>query len=936
MKLSLGPITRARPARRRFRGLGIFPGLPRLEVAFLVAEVAIFVLGTCAFVHFSRELHQFTDARLGAGGGPAEILAAPAQVWVGQATTSAAVAARLRNALYAERGSDVGTFRLAGDTLLIYPGSASYFRHASMHEGPAELTFRNGQISAIKSLASGAPSDSYWLEPEVIATLSGYARSEQRLVRYQDIPKVLLDAVIATEDHRFFSHHGVNFVRLLRAARADLHPGAQLQGGSTITMQLARDLFLTRRRTISRKVEEICLALFLEGRLDKGQIFELYANRVYLGQEGNFGIFGFSDAAQAYFHKDLGKLSLPEAAFLAGLIRGPNLYSPYKYPERALERRNLVLRQMVETGFITPAAAERAAAAPLEAARPAALEATQEAFFEDMVMAQLRNRFSERELHFDGLRVYTTLDLDLQRAASEAERIGSAEVDRQVGKQKAPKSAGVTDSHQPQLALIALDPHTGDIKALIGGRDYGASQLNHILARRQPGSSFKPFVYAAALSSAVDGSTPVITPATLLHDEPTQFRFGDAGDQRYEPKNYKEQYHGTVTVRKALTDSLNVATVSLAEKIGYDKVRKLAMAAGFNSQFQATPSIALGSYVATPLEVAGAYTIFANRGTYVAPRCIEEVDDASGAAVWNEPGTTRQVLDPRVAYLMVSLLESVIDYGTGAPVRDLGFTLPAAGKTGTSHDGWFAGFTSNLLAVAWVGYDDDRDLNLTGAQSALPIWAEFMKRAAADPSYRNSRPFTAPPGIVSVPIETQSASSPDTGTDTDTDTGADSVVATRYEVFIKGTEPLPSNGGQPLEGTGTAQGELAAPVSTNNGQLLAASPIPQSREGPPQQGGVTPVRDTLASQSAGDTPLEKNAPTTRPPGGTGLGHLHIESEPPGLEVFVDGRSVGLSPVTLSMPAGQHTYKVAPPSGRAPAENTIKVTASSVATVNIRY
>ena len=944
MKLSTGPITRIWSARRRFYGLGIFPGLPRLEAAFLAAELAILIILICAFVHFSRGLHQFTDVRLAGGGarGPAVMLAAPAQVWVGQAATPATLAARLRNALYADAGSDVGTFKLTPDGLRIYPGNASFFRHASIQEGPAELRFRNGRISAIRSLDGGTPSESYWLEPEVIATLSGYARSEQHLVRYQDVPKVLLDAVIATEDHRFFSHHGVNFVRLVRAALADLHPGAQLQGGSTLTMQLARDLFLTRRRTIPRKVEEICLALFLEARLSKQQIFELYANRVYLGQQGNFGIFGFSDAAQAYFHKDLGKLSLEEAAFLAGLIRGPNLYSPYKYPERALERRNFVLRQMAETGFITPEEAERAEAARLDAAKPAAVEATQQAFFEDMVVAQLRNQFSERELHFDGLRVYTTLDLGLQQAASEGTRIGTAKLDQQLNGQKGQprhelKHAGAADSHQPQLALIALDPHTGEVKALIGGRDYGVSQLNHIMARRQPGSSFKPFVYAAALSSGVDGSTPTITPATLLNDEPTQFRF--AGDQIYEPKNYKEEYHGTVTVRQALMDSLNAATVSLAQKIGYDKVRNLALAAGFNSQLEATPSIALGAYVATPLEVAGAYTIFANQGKYAAPRCIVEVDDASGATVWSAPTTTRQVLDPRVAYLMVSLLESVIDGGTGSGVRSRGFKLPAAGKTGTSHDGWFAGFTSNLLAVAWVGYDDDRELNLTGAESALPIWTEFMKRATDDPSYRNVHPFAAPPGVVSVPIETQ-ASAPDTDMDTDTGTDADTVglVAARYEVYIKGTQPPPSDQGELSEGTGAAQAGVPPPTSTNSeGQLLAASPIPQTLEGPSPKGGVTPVMGTPASQSPGDTPApEKNGPTTRPPDGTGWGHLHIQSDPPGLEVFVDGRSVGLSPVTVSMPAGEHTYKVSAPPGRAPAENTIRLTASAVATVNVRY
>jgi penicillin-binding protein 1B len=747
------------------RGIGLFPGLPGLGAAFLAAVLAVLLMGTCLFIHFSSDLHRFTDARLLEGdgsGGAAVILASPAQVLLGMETTPAALASRLRNGLYAhgETGSAVGTFKLAADRLEIHPGPASFFHHGQIREGPAELKFRNGRITSIKSLDDKTALQSYWLEPGVITTLSGYARSEQQLVRYQDVPKVLRDAVIATEDHRFFSHHGVNPVRIVRAAIADLRGHGPLQGGSTLTMQLARNLFLTPRRTIDRKVEEICLAEFLEMRLSKEQIFELYANRVYLGQQGNFAIFGFGDAAHAYFNKDVSKLTLPEAAFIAGLIRGPNLYSPYKDPERALERRTTVLRQMVETGAISPADEQRARAAPLNPAKPAMVEGKQEAYFEDMVTQQLRTQFTERELRFNGLKVHTSLDLDLQRAASEGARVGSAEIDQQLKKHRPSKKSAPADSNQPQFSLVALDPHTGDVKALIGGRDYGASQLNHALARRQPGSSFKPFVYAAALSSGVDGSAPVITPATLLNDQPTEFKFGNKGDKPYAPRDYQQAYHGTVTVREALMDSLNVPTVSLAEAVGYDKVRNLAIAAGFNSHLEATPSIALGAYGGTPLEVAGGYTIFTNEGQYVSSRCIVEIDDASGAIVWSGPVTTRSVLDPRVAYLMVSLLESVINGGTGAGVCARGFRLPAAGKTGTSHDGWFAGFTSNLLAVVWVGYDDDRELNLTGAQSALPLWTEFMMRATSLPSYRNAEPFTPPPGIVAVPIDAQ-ANSPD-------------------------------------------------------------------------------------------------------------------------------------------------------------------------------
>jgi penicillin-binding protein 1B len=922
MELNTRPPTRDSSALQKFPGIGLFPGLPRLEAAFLATELAVFLLGICLFVHLSRDLNRYTDARLLAGGGTggaAIILAAPAQVWVGEMTTPTAIAERLRNGLYTEgvAGSDVGTFKLAANRLEIHPGPASFFHHGQIQEGPVELSFHNGRITGIESLDHGTSIESYLLEPEVITTLSGYARSEQQLVRYQELPKVLIDAVIATEDHRFFSHHGVNAFRLVKAALADLRGDGYLQGGSTVTMQLARNLFLTPRRTVKRKAEEICLALFLETRLTKQQIFELYANRLYLGQQGNLGIFGFGDASQAYFHKDVSKLNLPEAAFLAGLIRGPNLYSPYKYPQRSLERRNFVLRQMVETGFIAPAEAERAMRTALNTAKPTLAEARQEGFFEDMVTAELRTHFSEPELHFRGLRVYTTLDLDLEKAASDAARVGSAELDRQLRKPKLAKHAAATESDQPQIAMAALDPHTGDVRAAIGGRDYSASQLNHLMARRQPGSSFKPFVYAAALNSGVDGSSPTITPATVLNDEPTQFRFGNKRDKPYEPRDYKEDYHGTVTVREALTDSLNVPTVSLAQMIGYDKVRNLAIAAGFNSQLEATPAIALGAYVATPLEVAGAYTIFANQGKYVPPRCIVEVDDASGAPIWSNPVITRRVLDPRVAYLMVNLLEGVIDAGTGAGVRARGFSLPAAGKTGTSHDGWFAGFTSNLLAVVWVGYDDDRELNLTGAQSALPLWTEFMKRAVEDRPYRNPAPFTAPPGIVTVPIETPASS-----------TDSADWVTTRNEVFIQGTEPpSPEETSEPGL---AAEGEASHEAATDDG-------VQRQQDGPPHGEHALPLTVTPVSQTLLQAlPIQENTPTTPTIESPRSGWLRIQTNPPGLQVFVDAKLTGLSPVTLSLPAGEHTYKVDPPPGRAPIERTVQITAGATAIIKIHY
>jgi penicillin-binding protein 1B len=328
---------------------------------------------------------------------------------------------------------------------------------------------------------------------------------------------------------------------------------------------------------------------------------------------------------------------------------------------------------------------------------------------------------------------------------------------------------------QAQVALVALDPRTGEIKALIGGRDYGQSQLNRALARRQPGSAFKPFVYAAAFDSAVDGVNPIVTPTTTVVDEPTTFMFDG---KEYTPNNYGEQFHGTVTLREALTRSLNVATVKVAEMVGYGRVVQVSRQMGLDQRIQATPAVALGAYEMTPIDVAAGYTVFANGGTRAEPIFIRSVVGADGSALEHSDPRTRPALDPRVAYLVNSVLQDVVNRGTGAGVRARGFTAPAAGKTGTSHDGWFAGFTSNLLCVIWVGFDDNRELGVSGASSAAPIWAEFMKRAVALPAYKNTHGFEPPEGVVSVMIDPETLQ-----------LAMPSCPVTRQEVFIRGTEP---------------------------------------------------------------------------------------------------------------------------------------------------
>lgn len=770
------------------------PRRPPWKKILLGTGLLILLIVGGVFVHVYLEFARVIDARLAGNvfGNPSVVLAAPTELQVGQPLTAGAVAVRLRKAWYTEGQGDprVGSYTVMGNRLEIRPGPESFFGNGQMSQGRARLEFKSDHLVSITALDDMTPRETYWLEPEVITTLFGESRTKRRLVRYSELPKVVIDAILATEDHRFYSHQGVDLIRIVAAAIANFRAEERLQGGSTLTMQLARNIFLTPNRTIQRKITEVFFALVIELRLSKERIFELYANQVYLGQRNSFSVYGFGEAAVAYFSKDISDLTLPETALLVGMIRGPNFYSPYRHPTRAAARRNLVLRRMVKTGFVSAGEAEQASRSPLGLVEQSA-KARQEPYFVDMVKAQLLARFPEADLLSRGYRIYTTLDLDLQRAATDGVRAGLIEVDRQVKKQRERKKTPSLESNQPQLALVALDPRTGDVKALVGGRDYGASQLNHVLARRQPGSSFKPFVYAAALNSGVDGSQPLITLATVLADEPTTFEFGNTP---YAPKNYKQAYRGPVTVREALTHSLNVPAVRLTEMVGYGKVRNFAVASGFNSQLSPTPAIAMGAYVATPLEIAAAYTTFANGGEYVGPRCIVAVTDASGRTVWNNPATPRRALDARVSYLVVSLLQSVINSGTGAGVRARGFKLPAAGKTGTSHDGWFAGFTSKLLAVVWVGYDDGRELGITGARSALPLWTEFMKRTSGLPAYRNPQPFRQPPGIVTAAIDNL----------TNLVALADPTM-THSEVFIEGTEPFPPIQEEPTElalGTG--------------------------------------------------------------------------------------------------------------------------------------
>jgi penicillin-binding protein 1B len=742
---------------KKIRGLPRDPVLRAALVVFLILAVSFTVLFSYFYIKYDRIIEKRFRSPVFANA--AKIYALPKTVRDGEQIEAKEIAAQLRRAGYADQEgqSNLGTFHLTKDGIEITPGAESY--HSPE---PARISIHDGQIDRISS--NGNDLSAYELEPQLVTALfDAEQRSKRQLVKYDDIPPVMVQAVLAIEDRSFFEHSGVNFVRFFGAVLADLTRRVGLthqkfdQGGSTLTMQLSRGFFLNPEdKTVKRKLTEMLISEELEQKFTKKQIFEFYANWVNLGQRGSFGIGGFAEASKAYFNKDLKDITLPEAALLAGIIQGPSRLSPYRHPERALERRNLVLDAMVETHAITREQADKAKAIPLKLAPPN-VESSDAPYFVDMVRDQLIAKFNENELNDLSYRIYTTLDPDLQKAAAQSVEMGIKLVDDQVKKLRTKKvkvgkkfETTVAPGPQAQVAMVVLDPHTGSVLALVGGRDYGWSQLNHAVAKRPTGSIFKPFVYAAAMNTALDGSQTVLTPASVVTDAPSSFAYGD---QIYEPRNYKEEYHGDVSLRYALAMSLNNATVKVAEQVGYDKVADLAKLAGIVS-VKATPAMALGSYDASPLDMTGAYTSFANNGIRLSPILLRSVRNGKGDVIANYTTDQRQVLDPRIAYVMTNMMEGVINNGLGyTAVRLRGFTLPAAGKTGSSHDGWFAGYTSNLLCIVWVGYDDYSDLRLSGAMTAAPIWTEFMKKASALPQYADMREFQQPTGVVDVQLD---------------------------------------------------------------------------------------------------------------------------------------------------------------------------------------
>jgi penicillin-binding protein 1B len=639
-------------------------------------------------------------------------------------------------------------------------------------QAPHEVLINSrGEIESIRDTKFAQDRKNIWLEPEMLAVLGNSdtrAVSPKRLVQY---PQHLKQAVLAIEDERFRSHFGIDPVSIARAMLVNIKAGKVVQGGSTLTQQLAKNLFFTSERTIVRKITEAFSALLIETAFTKDQILEFYLNEIFLGQEGRVAIHGFGEASKTFFNRDVSQLSIAEAATLAGIIKGPSAYSPRRHPKRAKTRRNLVLKKMKELGFINATQFDSAMNTPIQVSQ-SSRSRRKAPYFVDYVRRTIPDLVDPELFGTANVRVFTGLDLEYQQCAEQAVTQGLKDLETKYKK--------IRGKEKVQAALVAVSPSNGSTLAWVGGRSFSNSQFDRVsLAKRQPGSAFKPFVFLTALDRNLNNYRVARTTSVLL-DEPLTLK--QKGSENWKPQNYDRKYRGEVTVRQALAHSLNVPTVNLAMKVGVDQIARTASYFGFGDDLPRVPSLALGAGEVTPLELAKAYNALANGGRLAELRPILAVAlDTEEGNIYEAPLREQSLVSEPAVFVLTNILRSVVEEGTAQVVRRLGFSAPAAGKTGTSNDGrdsWFAGYTPHLLAVVWVGYDSGKPLRLTGSQAAAPIWTAFMKcTATMEPELE----FIPPPGVVYRDIDARNGL---------LDDGYCPSQFVVREVYVEGTEPL--------------------------------------------------------------------------------------------------------------------------------------------------
>lgn len=766
----------SRPRSRKGLSIKFADGRrPWIRVALVVLGAVasvMFLVGSFYWIKYGKLI----DSRLGGEQRPIpRIFGRPYTLRAGSAISPTQFVQRLNDVGYAERPKveGPGEFNVQGNSVTVGIRPAGQAKPQTV-----KVDFSKGSAPVVTKLTvvGGGATDSVPLEAPMLAALA--PGEKRRYVPLANVPRVMVNAVVTIEDRRFFEHPGVDPIRAVGALITNLRGDKPyLVGGSTLTQQIVKNTFLTPEKTMTRKVQEQFMAVVLESRFTKDQILELYLNDVTLGQRGPFEIHGVAEAERIFFGKDLSNITLAEAATIAGLIQSPSRLSPFRNPDRAKERRNVVLAEMAEAKYVTKEDADKAAAEPLKiSARALENEAP---YFVDYVSQLVDDEYGKVLQSAAAVDVYTTLDLQLQRIAQEALGDGIAQVDKQLAARK--------KTGQAEAALIAIDPKTGEILAFVGGRAYNQSQFDRVIAaKRQPGSVFKPFVYLAAFERMASEGRADLTPATVVVDEPTTFK---DGENDYTPSNYQNEYDGPITLRRALALSRNIVAIKVAETTGYNRVADFWKRVGVGTPARAYPSIALGVFEATPFDMATAYTLFANGGQVRPLTAITTVVE-NGKSRPVVPVESRLVARADTTFLVTNMMRSVIDEGTGAGARSAGFNADAAGKSGTTNDlrdAWFIGFTPDLLAAVWVGFDNNQPIGLSGSQAALPIWTTFMKRALAG---RKNSHFSPPDDIVYVDIdkETGRLARP----------GCPKVIS---EAFLMGTQPkdyCDVHGGRPL------------------------------------------------------------------------------------------------------------------------------------------
>ena len=716
---------------------------------------------------------------------PSRVLSAPTILYPGLDWKQIELPATLQRLGYRDapsaRDLAIGRYVWKGDEVTIHRRA---FEHPTRAEPARTLALRldGSVIDELHDADTGKELGAAFLEPELVGAYYGPDHEQRELVRVGDVPPHLIGAILAVEDQRFLTHNGVDLRRIAGALIANVRAGGIREGGSTLTQQLVKNFFLTPERSFSRKLQEAVMALIVEARYDKDSILEAYLNEIYLGQRGSTAVHGVGEAARFYFGKSVRDLTLPESALIAAIIKSPNGLSPHSDPERTRKRRDLVLELMRDQGRIDDAAFVAAQAEPVRVAKltPEPREAR---YFLDALQRQLPDFYGTAMLTTEGLQIYSTLDLRLQRAAARALSEELARLEKAYPK-LAPKGESRLEG-----CLIALRPQTGEVLALVGGRDYSKSQFDRCTqARRPAGSVFKPFVYAAALEPGDSG--PSATLAAWVDDAPLEIQT-PLGPWR--PKNFDRENHGRVPLREAIEHSYNVATARLGQQVGIPRVAEMARRLGIESPLSPVPSLAIGAADLTPLELARAYATLANGGIRPHIRTFEDVVDPNAGTLERQPIEFERVLDGGTAYLVTSLLEGVVDRGTGAPLRAQGLVGPIAGKTGTSNeerDAWFAGYTPELVAVVWVGFDEPRSLGLAASGIALPVWGRFLRDVTGG-QVRGD--FLRPPDVEEIEIDPTSGAVALAGCPT-----------RRVEYFLPGTEPAATCPGwaEPWRSTG--------------------------------------------------------------------------------------------------------------------------------------